>query len=139
MVILVAREAGQVEHDHEMDQALGQAAECEQLLKLTTVRRLGALAFLVEAFDDLVALAAAVLFARAELRWQPEVLGLLLRADAHGDHRADHDQQIRPICGHGQDAFARHGFYSGIRQPSWYISTTMQAIVSACRRINATS
>ena len=116
MVVLVAREARQVEHDHEVHAALVQAAEREQLLKLAAVGRLRALAFLVEAFEDLVALAAAVLLARAELRRQAEILGLLLRADANINHRADHDRQIRPIRAHGQGAFARHVFYSGIRQ-----------------------
>ena len=139
MVVLVAREARQVEHDHEMDAALVQAAEREQLLKLAAVRRLRALAFLVEAFEDLVALTAAVLLAGTELGRQAEVLGLLLRADANVDHRADHGRQRRSIRRLGQVAFPRHDFYSEIRQPSWYISTTMQAIVSACRRINAIS
>jgi hypothetical protein len=54
-------------------------AEREQLLKLAAVRRLRALVFLVEAFENFVALSAAVLFTRAKLRWQTEVLGLLLR------------------------------------------------------------
>ena len=139
MVVLVAREARQVEHDHEMDAALVQPAVREQVLELAAVRGLRALAFLVEAFEDLVALAAAVFLAGAKLGRQAEILGLLLRADANVDHRADHDRQRRSIRRHGQDAFPRHGFYSEIRQPSWYISTTMHAIVSACRRINAIS
>jgi predicted kinase len=50
-----------------MDAAFVQAAERQQLLKLAAVRRLRALAFLVEAFENVVALTAAVLFARAEL------------------------------------------------------------------------
>ena len=111
MVVLVAREPRQVEHDHEMDTALVQAAEREQLLKLAAVRRLRALAFFVEALEDLVALAAAVLLAGAKLCRQAEILGLLLRADANVDHRADHGRQLRPIRGHGQGAFPRHGFY----------------------------
>jgi hypothetical protein len=64
-----------------MDTALVQAAEREQLLQLTAVRRLRALAFLVETFEDLVALATAVLLAGAKLGRQAEILGLLLRAD----------------------------------------------------------
>jgi len=139
VVVLVAREACQVEHDDEVHAALVQAAERQQLLKLAAIRGLRALAFLVEAFENVVALKAAVLFARAELGRQVEVLGLLLRADANLDHRADHGWQRRSIRGLRQEAFPRHDFYSAIRLPSWYISTTMHAIVSACRRINATS
>jgi hypothetical protein len=60
-----------------MDTALVQAAKREQLLKLAAVRGLGTFAFFVEAFENVVALAAAVLFARAELGWQAKVLGLL--------------------------------------------------------------
>ena len=139
VVVLVAREARQVEHDHEMHAALVQPAEREQVLKLAAIRGLGALAFLVEAFEDFVALAAAVLLAGAKLGRQAEILGLLLRADANVDHRADHGWQRRSIRRLGQAAFPRHDFYSEIRHCSWYISTTMHAIVSACRRINATS
>jgi hypothetical protein len=43
-----------------MHAALVQAAVREQFLKLAAIRGLGALAFFVEAFEDLVALAAAV-------------------------------------------------------------------------------
>ena len=108
-------------------------------MKLAAIRGLGALAFLVEPFENFVALAAAVLLAGAKLGCQAEILGLLLRADANLDHRADHGWQRRSIRGLRQEAFPRHDFYSAIRLPSWYISTTMHAIVSACRRINATS
>src|SRR4029453_2487125 len=52
VVVLVARETRQVEHDHEMDAALVQPAVREQALKLAAIRGLGALAFLVEPFDD---------------------------------------------------------------------------------------
>ena len=93
---------------HEMHAALVQTAVREQPLKLAAVRRLRALAFLVEAFEHVVPLAAAVLLARAELCGQTEILGLLFSADAHVDHRADHERQIRPICGHRQGASARH-------------------------------
>jgi hypothetical protein len=61
-----------------MHAALVQPAVREQVLKLAAIRGLGALAFLVEPFEHFVSLAAAVLFAGAELRWQTEVLGLLL-------------------------------------------------------------
>ena len=50
-----------------MDTALVQAAEREQVLKLTAVRRLRALALFVEWLEDLVALAAAVLLAGTKL------------------------------------------------------------------------
>ena len=139
VIVLVACEAGQVEHDHEVHAALVQSAECQQVLELAAIGGLGALAFLVEAFDDLVALAAAVFLAGAKLRRQAQILGLLLRADANIDHRADHDWQRRSIRRLGQGAFARHGVYSEPRHCSWYISTTMHAIVSACRRMSSTS
>jgi hypothetical protein len=77
------------------------------MLELASVRRLGAFAFFVEAFEDLVALATAVLFAGAELRLETEVLGLLLRADANVDH-ADHRRQLRPVVGDEQGASASH-------------------------------
>ena len=59
-----------------MHAALVQAAVREQALKLAAVRRLRALAFLVEAFENYVALATAVLLAGAELGRQAEILGL---------------------------------------------------------------
>jgi hypothetical protein len=115
VVVLVACESRQGEHDDEMHTALVQAAIHEQALELAAVRGLGTLALFVEAFENLAALTAAVLFARVELRWQTEVLGLLLRADANEDHRADHRRQLRSIRGRVQGTFPRHGFYSGIR------------------------
>jgi hypothetical protein len=57
-----------------VDAALVQSAEREQVLKLATVGGLGALAFLVEPFENFVALAAAVLLARAQLGRQAEIL-----------------------------------------------------------------
>src|SRR5262245_51728183 len=63
--------------------------EREQVLELAAICRLRALAFLVEPFEDFVSLAAAVLLAGSKLRRQAEILGLLLRADANVDHRAD--------------------------------------------------
>ena len=139
MVVLVAREARQVEHDHEVHAAFVQPAEREQVLKLAPVGGFCALAFLVEAFENFVALAAAVFLAGAKLRRQTQILGLLLRADANVDHRADHDRQRRSIRRVEQAAFTRHSLYSETRQCSWYISTTMDAIVSACRRMFSTS
>jgi hypothetical protein len=54
VVVLVAREARQVEHDHEVHAALVQPAEREQGLKLAAIGGVGALAFFVEAFENLV-------------------------------------------------------------------------------------
>ena len=94
MIVLVARKPRQIEHDDKVHAALVQPTECEQVLKLTAVRRLRALTFLVEAFEDPVALAAAILLAGAKLGRQAEILGLLLGADANVDHRADHGRQL---------------------------------------------
>ena len=52
MVVLVSREARQVEHDHEVHAAFVQPAVREQVLKLAAIRGLGALAFLVEPFEN---------------------------------------------------------------------------------------
>ena len=90
VVVLVPREARQVEHDHEMHSALVQPAVRQQVLKLAAIRGLRALAFLVKAFEDLVALAAAVLLTSTELGGQAEIFRLLLRAHANVNHRADH-------------------------------------------------
>ena len=53
VVVLVPREARQIEHDHEMHAALVQPAVRQQVLKLAAIRGLGAPAFLVKAFEDL--------------------------------------------------------------------------------------
>ena len=100
-----------------MHAALVQPAVREQVLKLAAISGLGALAFLVEAFEDLVALAAAVLLAGAELGRQAEILGLLLRAHANVNHRADHGWQRRSIRRPVQVAFPRHDFYSESDNP----------------------
>ena len=97
VVVLLPREAREVVDDHEVDLALVRAAVLQQRLELAAVRGLGALAFFVEAFEDVVALPAAVLLAGPELGGQTEVLGLLLRADAYVDHRADHLGQLSPV------------------------------------------
>ena len=75
---------------------------------MTAISGLGALALFVKALEDLVALAAAVILAGAELSRQAEVLGLLFRADANVDHRADHRRQLRLILGDEQGASASH-------------------------------
>ena len=114
VVVLLAREPREVEDDDEVNLALVRPAVLQQSLQLTAVGGLCALAFFLEPFEDLVALPAAVLFARTKLRGQAEVLGLLLRADANVDHRADHRRQLRPIRGRGQGVSPRHGVYPGI-------------------------
>jgi hypothetical protein len=139
VVVVVPRETRQIEHNHEMDTALVQPAVSEQVLKLAAICRFGALAFLMEPLEDFVPLAAAVLLAGAKLRRQTEILSLLLRAHAHVDHRADHGWQRRSIRRLGQASFAGHSFYSEARHCSRYISTTMQAIVSAWRRMSSMS
>jgi hypothetical protein len=50
-----------------MHAALVQPAERQQVLKLAAIRGLGALALLVEAFEDFVSVAAAVLLAGPKL------------------------------------------------------------------------
>ena len=70
MVVLLPREAREVVHDDEVNLGLVCAAVLQQCLELTAVRGLGALAFFVEAFKDLVALPAAVLLAGTELGGQ---------------------------------------------------------------------
>ena len=139
VVVLLAGEPREVVHDHEVNLALACPAVLQQVLKLTAVGGLGALAFLVESFEDLVALAATVLVASAQLCRKAEVLGLLFGAHANVDHCADHQRQIRPNRGRGQGVSRRHGDYPGIRRLSTYIWTTTCAIVSACRRISSTS
>ena len=63
VVVLLPREAREVVDDHEVDLALVRSAVLQQRLELAAVRGLGALAFFVEAFEDVVALPAAVLLA----------------------------------------------------------------------------
>ena len=75
----------------------------------SSVGRLGALALFLEAVEDLEAVTSAVLFAGAKLRRQAEVLGLLFRADANVDHRADHLRQLSADIGRRQGASSRHG------------------------------
>jgi hypothetical protein len=60
-----------------MDLALAGAAELQQLLKFGPVGGLGAFAFLLEPLQYFVPFALAILFARAELRRQTQVLRLL--------------------------------------------------------------
>jgi phosphoserine aminotransferase len=57
VVVLVPREARQVEDDDELDAALVRAAELQQLLQLGAIGGLRALAFLAESREDVEALA----------------------------------------------------------------------------------
>ena len=109
MIVFLTREAREVVHDDEMDLPLVRPAVLQEVLQFAPVRRLGALALLMEALEDFESLASAVLFARTKLRGQAQILGLLLRAHAHVDHRADHIWQLSPITGRPQDASCRHG------------------------------
>src|SRR3954452_1252398 len=109
MVVFLPREAREVVHDNEVDLALVCAAVLQQRLELTALRGLGALAFLVEAFEDLIALPTAVLLAGTELCRQTEVLRLFLRADANVDHGADHLWQLSADIERRQGASSCHG------------------------------
>ncbi|HEY2434318.1 MAG TPA: hypothetical protein VGI12_16705 [Vicinamibacterales bacterium] len=102
MVVLVSRKARQVEDDNELDIPLVRAAELQQLLQLGAVGGLRALPFLAESREHVEALALAVLLAGLQLGRQTQVLGLLLGADAHVDHRADHVRQHRPAVRRSQ-------------------------------------
>ncbi len=68
MIVLLSCEPREVVHDDEVDLALVRAAVLQQRLELAAVRRLGALALFVEAFEDLVAVPAAVALAGAKPR-----------------------------------------------------------------------
>lgn len=109
MIVFLTREAREVVHDDEMDFALVRAAVLEEVLQFAPVSRLGALALFLEAVDDLEAVTSAVLFAGTKLRRQTEVLGLLFRADANVDYRADHLRQLSANIGRRQGASSRHG------------------------------
>src|SRR5204862_1860450 len=83
--------------DDELDPALVRAAELQELLQLGAVSGLRALTLLSESREHAEALALAVLLAGLQLGRQTQVLGLLLGADAHVDHCADHLRQLRPV------------------------------------------
>ena len=87
VVVLFPREARQVEDDDKLNLAFVRAAELQQLLQLSAIGRLRALAFLAETREDVEPLALAVLLAGLELGRQTQVLGLLLGADARRSPR----------------------------------------------------
>jgi len=78
VVVLVPREARQVEDDDELDGALVLRAKLQQLLEFGAIGGLRALAFRAESRAYVEALALAVFLAGLQLRRQTEVLGLLL-------------------------------------------------------------
>ena len=111
------------------------AAELQQLLKLSPVDGLRALAFLTESCEDFEALTLAVLLAGLELRRPTQVLGLLFRADADVGDCSDHLPQLRPVrrCWQG----ARTHLYT-VERSCRNTSIRTCAIVSACCRIRST-
>jgi len=78
VVVLVPCEPCEVERDDEVNLALVRAAVRQQSLQFGPVCRLRALAFFLEALDDLEALAVAVLFAGPKLGRQAQVFSLLI-------------------------------------------------------------
>ena len=97
VVVLLTREARQVEDDDELYPAFVKAAELQQLLKLRAVGGLRALAFLAESSKDFEALTLAVFLAGLELRRQTQILSLLFRADTDVGDSSDHLRQLRPV------------------------------------------
>ena len=90
MVVLLSREPRQVEDDDEVDLPFVGSAVLQQPLQLRSVGGLGTLAFLPESLENFISLTTTVLFASTELRWQAQILSLLLRADADVSDGADH-------------------------------------------------
>jgi hypothetical protein len=78
VVVLLACEARQIEDDDEVNASLVCPAVLQESLELGAVRRLGALPFLLETLEYLIALTTTVLLARAELGRKAEILCLLL-------------------------------------------------------------
>ena len=77
-----------------MNLALVRPAVLEEPLQLRAVGGLCALPFFPEPLENFVALSTAVLLARAKLRRQAQILGLLLRTHADVDDCADHQRQL---------------------------------------------
>jgi hypothetical protein len=99
VVVLLSCKPREVVHDDEVDLALVRAAVLQEILQFAPVGRLGALALFLETLEDFEALAPTVLLASAKLCRRTEILGLLFRADANVDHRADHLGQPIPVSG----------------------------------------
>ena len=94
MVVFLAREPRQVVDHNERDASLPFATERQQALQLSPISGSSAFALLDESLDDLKPLACAVVVAGAELRWQTEVFGLLLRAHPNVDDGTDHGRAV---------------------------------------------
>ena len=84
VVVFFAREPREVEDDNKVNPALVCPAVLEEPLQLRSVGSLRALAFFPELLENFVALSTTVFLARAKLRGQTQVLGLLLRASTPG-------------------------------------------------------
>src|SRR5688500_14726478 len=97
VVVLVPREAGQIEDDQEVHFAFVAAAVCEHALKFAPVGSLRAFAFFCEALEDFETLAPTVLFADSELCREAEVFRLLFGTDADVDDRANHGPQLSSV------------------------------------------
>ena len=108
VVVLLAGESRQVEHDDELHSALVRTTELQELLKFGAIGGLRALAFFAESRDDLEALTLAVFLAGLQLRGQTQILGLLFRADADVDDSTDHWPQLRPVRSRRQGDLAVH-------------------------------
>lgn len=76
VVVLFAREPCEVEDNYEVNPSLVRPAVREKPLQLRAVGGLCAFAFFPEPLENLVALSAAVLFARTKLRGQAQILSL---------------------------------------------------------------
>ena len=98
VVVLVAREPRQVEHDEEVNFAFVAATVRKHSLELAPIGSLRAFAFFFEALEDLETFSAAVLFADSELCRQAEVFRLLFGTDADADNRATMDRKLTQ-CG----------------------------------------
>ena len=109
VVVLVPREARQIEDDDELDPALVRAAVLAGASGARSGQRFHTLAFLAESREHVDALALAVRLTRLELGRQTQVLGLLLRADANVDDRADHLWKLSAVIGRRQGTSSRHG------------------------------
>ncbi len=79
VVVLFAREPGEVEDNNEVNLALVRPAVLEEPLQLRAVGGLCALPFFPEPLENLVTLSATILLAREKLCRQAQIFGLLLR------------------------------------------------------------
>jgi hypothetical protein len=97
VIVLFASELRQVEDDDELHPALVRPAEVQELLEFGAIGGLGTAAFFADSCENFEALTLAVFLAGLQLRGQTQILGLLFRADADVDDRADHLRELRPL------------------------------------------